>query len=489
MTIQDVTINVKDGSSGLGRSNARKTVAVIGVVSTGTANTVYAHASKAKLIADHVGGPAVEAAAHILDQAGGTVLLVPVTASVAGTIGTVASAGTTPPVLTPSGSPTDARTIKVRIVTAGALGTSAFQYSKDGGLSWSSIITTAATYAIGGTGVTLGFAAGTYAADNTYSFDTVAPYYSTTNLNSAFAALLADARRFRFVYVVGQAGGVTDTARCDAQASMAAAVSSQLASAATAKRWTRALLDTPRPVADDSAGETAWMAALKASTAFGTFADARVLPVAGDVTMVSAVSNLVERRPLGFSAAAREAKVDLSVDISAYSESESGALPAAVRSIYHDERVAPGLDAGRFVTSRTFPGADSVGFYFTDTPSMALSTSDYAGWPTCFVVDEACHVAYAAMLQFLSRRLQADGTTGYILEREARAAEQFVGSKLRAGIIQKGDATAASIVINRADDLRVAPATLKWQIRLVTWIYPKGIEVDMGVTLPSVATV
>lgn len=484
MTIQDVTLTVKNNSSGLGRSNARKTVAVIGACAAGTANTVYAYSSKTKLVAAHTGGVAVEAAASILDEAGGQVLLVPVTKSVAGTNSAVTSAGTSPPTATLSGAPIDSYSWRMRCTLGGARGTAVVQISRDGGNTWDAPIVTAASIPdYKGSGVTIALASATFSTDNTWSWESTAPMFGTTDIADAFAALLLDPRRWKLAYVVGQAGGVSDTARCDAQAALAAAVQTQLSSAANSKRWGRALLDTPRPVTD----EDTWMAALAASSAFGSLTADRIAVAAGDIDQLSPVTRLTMRRPFGFEVASRIAKSPLSVDISAVDENESGPLPARVRALYHDEFNAPGLDAARFITSRSFPGIDPIAYYITDCPTMAAADSDYARLTACLVVDEACHVAYPAMLKFLSKRFEVDPDTGYLVERDAVAAEQFVAAKLSKGIVQTGDATGIAVEVGRDDDLRIAPPTLNWELRVFTWVYPKGINVNIGVTPPSIA--
>ena len=85
------------------------------------------------------------------------------------------AAGTTPPAVTITGETTLALdSVLVDIQTGGSRGTATFQYSFDGGLTWSeSSVLTAATYEmkLNGmpTGLTLNFPVGTYNADNTYT--------------------------------------------------------------------------------------------------------------------------------------------------------------------------------------------------------------------------------------------------------------------------------------------------------------------------------
>lgn len=85
------------------------------------------------------------------------------------------AAGTMPPAVTITGETTLALdTVLVDIQTGGSRGTATFQYSFDGGSTWSeSAVPTAATYEmkLNGmpTGLTLNFPVGTYNADNTYT--------------------------------------------------------------------------------------------------------------------------------------------------------------------------------------------------------------------------------------------------------------------------------------------------------------------------------
>jgi len=65
--------------------------------------------------------------------------------------------------------------VVVKIVLGGTVGTFTFQVSLDGGLTYASgTITSASTYLIPGTGLTLNFAAGTYVATDLYAFKAVA---------------------------------------------------------------------------------------------------------------------------------------------------------------------------------------------------------------------------------------------------------------------------------------------------------------------------
>jgi hypothetical protein len=105
-------------------------------------------------------------------------------------ITSVTPTGTNPPTVTLSGNPvagTDQ--YRIEITTLGARGTAVFRWSSDGGTTWTSSVTTAATVQLGSTGVTATFATGTnYAVDNVYTASAIA---SDDAIVTAFAATSA----------------------------------------------------------------------------------------------------------------------------------------------------------------------------------------------------------------------------------------------------------------------------------------------------------
>lgn len=83
----------------------------------------------------------------------------------------VKSSGTTPPVLTVSGSGVSEYDFDVEITTGGIVGAADFRWRANGG-AWTTGVTTSTTppCSLGATGVSISFAAGTYATDNVYTW-------------------------------------------------------------------------------------------------------------------------------------------------------------------------------------------------------------------------------------------------------------------------------------------------------------------------------
>lgn len=87
----------------------------------------------------------------------------------AGGLTSVFHGGTGTGVVTASGTPTADERVLVWITTGGLVGTAQFKYSLDNGQTFSSAITTAASYSIPSTPLGLGFS-GTFTQNDTYSF-------------------------------------------------------------------------------------------------------------------------------------------------------------------------------------------------------------------------------------------------------------------------------------------------------------------------------
>jgi hypothetical protein len=89
---------------------------------------------------------------------------------------TLLAAGTTPPAVTLFGRPIIGSVqIRIEITTLGALGVAVFRWSMDGGLTFVSGVTTAASVALTGTGLSALFSSGSYSTDNVYSAATPVP--------------------------------------------------------------------------------------------------------------------------------------------------------------------------------------------------------------------------------------------------------------------------------------------------------------------------
>lgn len=480
--VQEVNFRESDGNIGSPPPNASRTVLIMAPCSSGTPNTVYSIGT-----ADGVSvvgnGPGPEAARHILEIAGRPVLVMPLTTT-NGVIGAVTPPGAgTPPTLTPSGTPYDNYDVKVEIRLGGALATAKFRYSLDGGQTWSGDLFTAASYPIPDTGLTLGFAAGTYVLADLYTFTASAPSFSAANLNTAFdAAQIAD-YAFGIVYIVGEAGGVDDAAKSAASAAIVAAATAKQLAMYNAKRPVRIVLELP------------YVADAAALSAFGSFAGSG----SRSPVVVAAWGRVQSAMPHGRAPRVNLARLivplivskPLGKDASAFNDDGySGKLPPALvpGTNVRDERKTPGLDAAKFTTVKTF--IDVGGVYLENVRLMSQFGSDFKYIQHGQVIDRALVVARAGLLPYLSRNLDVKTSpaseSGRMTESQCLSIELDLSTQLNDDLVQPGHIQGLTFLVDRTKNL-ITTEEIGGRIFIAGKGYPKSVDLVAGLakTLPA----
>jgi hypothetical protein len=163
-----------------------QTALVIGPCSAGSPNTVYSFANPATVQATLGYGPCPTLAEIMLADGAQEVFVIPSSATIAGAVSTVLSSSGAP-AITISGTPNDAFDIQLQLLLAGPLGTSTFQFSLDGGETFSPSLATTASYVVPNTGLTLVMPAGTYVANSLYQATAYAPRMNSNDLLAAMA--------------------------------------------------------------------------------------------------------------------------------------------------------------------------------------------------------------------------------------------------------------------------------------------------------------
>lgn len=473
MALQDVTINITDGALGLQATDPSNTILVLGVSSGGTPNTLYPVTS-ADQITTLGFGPGVEAVKHAVDE-GALVYFMPVTQGTAGSNSAVAQPGGSPPAVGLSGTPYDTYQGRVKITLGGTLGTAKFQYSLDDGETWSPDILTAATYPVPNSGITITFAAGTYVLNDVYTWTSTAPYYNTTNLGAAFDAALLDPREWGLVYVVGTPAGATEADKATALAAVIASVATKMTAAASAYRFARAVVEA----ADFADSGAALIAAAPA------IAQTRVACVAGFAKILSPLTGRRHNVNIARATVSKLGRKPVGKDPSqVLAENGTGPLPSAVLSLKHDERKAPGLDAARFVTARTYIG--KTGFYVTNFNLLSAPGSDFKYLQHGQIIDVGSRVLRNKLLDYLSRDLEVNAN-GTLSEPQAQAIDEDCDGAVRAALVQPGHANNIVVTTNRTDDV-LSTERLRVKLRVQPKFYPKTIEVEIGFTKTIPAT-
>lgn len=476
MSLPDVSVTVQDGALGIVSASTSNIAVKVGVCSIGTVGQLYSFTDKKTLVATLGTGPLVEAAALSLDTAGGPVYCVPVTASVAGTLGAVTHVGTGSSVVTLSGTTLDEYSLVLTMIAGGAnpaANAASFQYSLDGGNTVSAPIAvpSGGVYAIPGTGVTATWSAASLVAGDTYTSAITAPGYSSGDLQTAMGDLLTNPLTWGFVHVVGAPASVSATV------SLVATLDTLLNSAAAAFRYAFAILDCAKDTDNNI------------ETGFAGVSSKHVMVGAGTCFVLSSISGLFRERSVAWLAAARCAQVPVSEDLGRVATGPIVGVPAVLPNgasgLVRDEQVTPGLDASRLMTLRTIIGRQ--GFYITNGNLLAPAGSDFSLVQRRRVMDLACSVARQALLNYLNDSIRVDPNTGFILPSEAAAIQAYVNGQLYAAVVSKGYASAAAVVVSPSHNI-LSDNTMPVTVRVTPLGYAKSITLDIGFVNPALSS-
>lgn len=368
-----------------------------------------------------------------------------------------------------SASPVDGYNVIVTCTTGGALGAAQVTISLDNGNTSIGpvLVPASGKYSPPDTGILLTFANGLVQGD-AWSCSTTPASFSTADLTTAMNAALADSRTWGFVHVVGPASTPAGAA------SIAATLQALLTTAAAQFRFARGIVEFPA----DTDGNL--LTAIAATSA------ARVLAAAGFEYVTSPLSGRQYLLPAGTAVAARASAVPVSEDLGrvATGALESCSLTATNTALpkQRDEAATPGLDAGRFTTLRSIIGRPGV--YITAGRTLADPGSDYSLWQNGRVMDVACSTVRDALLPFLNSSLRVNAADGTINEKDAQAIEAQCKAKLDAALVTPGDASAASVVVTRTNNI-LSTQELRVSVRVTPLGYARQITVDIGFQNPA----
>jgi hypothetical protein len=473
MTQPSVIITELDGALGVLPPSAGRLHAIIGPTSAGIANVPATFGRIQDIQANFGAGAAVESAAHYMALYGRPVLFVKSEASIAAVVGTPDFVGTGTSVVTATGDPVDDYEIVFKVKVGGTVATAGIKYvySLDGGRTFSAeqALGTAVLAALGASGITLDFAAGTLVAGDIVSFLATAAASDATNLGPALDALKASQVLWELCQIVPTVTpGLVDT------------IDLAFAGMANAGKY-RGWIGNVR-IPDVGETEAAYLTEL--STAYATKSSKFGSLYAGGCKLVSSISGRQYRRPVSFSTAAREAFVSQEIDIA---DVNIGTLEGvSIRDVNgnpdeHDESLNPGLDDLRFAVLRTW---DGEGVYVNRPRLFSPNGSDFQLMPHRRVMNLTLETLRSYFIRRLNRPVLINSTSGFILESEALEIEAGVMAQLRAQLYAKPKASAVQFVLSRTDNL-LSTRTLTGSCRVTPLAYPEDVELDVGFFNPA----
>lgn len=466
VAVPGLSLTVQDGGLGVIDLTGSEYSAKIGTCSSGTVNTVYSISTPAQARSVLGYGPLAEACIYHIRSSGKPLYAVRATGGTAGTASAVTQTGSGPAV-TVAGAPRDSYQVIVEVTGGGILGAATMKYTLDNGDTYTPdiVIPAGGTYALGETGLTLTFAAGTYVVGATYAITCTEPRATLGNLGDAWDALRADRTKvWRFVHVVG--GG----ADASASAGIVGQMDTDLAAAALERRYVHAVC------------EAADVTTALLITAFAAVTSKRVGLCDGYCELRQG-DRAVMRRSIAWPYAARLAARPVSIDPASLKGDEipDPALLGVV-SITKDASSDASGNNANFTTLRTHLGLP--GYYVTNGLTLAPPGSDYQLIQYREIMDLACSTAAGRLLGYLSSRLQVDPATGRIATRSAIAIDADMSEALREALVRRGHAASASFAVDRTANI-LSTQTFTGEVRITPPGYAKTITTTLTLVNPA----
>jgi hypothetical protein len=403
------------------------------------------------------------------------------------TLGAIAHPqGAGPAVPTFTASPVDAYSPKITITTGGAVSTSQFTYALDGLINanaqQSAVVTSAASYALPGTGIVLAFS-GSATAGDTYTFQSVGPQPGSSDLTAALTALqttlLNQATYSQVILLQTQAN--------------AAGWASTVATLETARLALFALgvyvdfyvggptLGTVLPNAGSITVDVADTDSVVIAARAGM--SGRPVPCAGDWLMNSPVSGIQFRRNAVMAAGARGSKVSPSQDVGAFAD---GGIASAV-SLFRDENATQGFYTAGITCLRTYGAGSPI--FLTRGLTAQPSNSDYYPLANSRVMNKACGIARLNAQIYINAKIPTttrNGQPGVITESKAQEIENKISAALRAGLVDSSpqDAVGAACIVTRTNNV-FSTGTLILTVAVQPYAYAPYIVINLGLTVSS----
>lgn len=482
MTVPSQQMLVLDPGLGLVSADPNSPL-LTGVSSLGTAGSLLSFSSPADVRSQLGFGELAEDVANMLLRKGGPVLVMPVTGTTAATVSAVVHTAGAGPLVTAAMSPasTGRYTIRVEIISGGALGVATFRYTldyhspTDVAPTFSAVRTvpSGGTFVIPNAGITLTFAAGTYVGlsgtQDIYSL-TTEPAKSTPSDLAVAGAALAALPTLSFPLWFHCQTNLTGVLG----AALFTSLAGFLTSLANQYRFARGFCD-------GGSGDTT----SNLLTAANAVSDKRTGMSYGYVLMQSAApfeGFSVRKSDVNSALAPRIAANLISTDTA---RTASGNIPGVLK-IFHDAFLDPTVDAGQITTMRTWPNAPA--FWPTQGYLKSPPGSDFQKIQYGRIMDAACSTVFKAVFPFILEgfRTQADGTIDPLdaADIESAGRNALADTLLRPNNARgrRGHVSAVNFNVDRTVNLNTS-GQLKTRTAIRPLGYPGTIINELGFSL------
>lgn len=369
--------------------------------------------------------------------------------------------------MTVSGSPYDAYAVTVQIVTGGALGTATFRVSLgnvngvplfDGNVY---LIPAGGSVVLPQTGLTLTFA-GTFDADDLFSFATTAPTSTLADVSAALTYFLTRPEQASLIAIAGEIPVIQIPAWVAAMQSFG----NQLENA---RKYCRILLEYAPP----ASGQTNPQWATQVSGILAPLVATRVSTFGGEDNMISSLP-LPQLGRFGICNGNRglfARLLALPAGVMPDDQTLAGAINGIVEAYQTD--VAGSLAAARSSYNYLLTGIPGVQ---ADGLLLDAPTGDFTYITYGRVLDLGMFYGYALQTKFLNTAQQRN-PDGTIKNTAARSIETFLTDQLTSLMVKTGVCSAVSVVVDRTN----TDARLILTYRFQLLFYVKRIDAKAGI--------
>lgn len=467
--LRDINISLSDGALATA-SSATGIHAKIGAspVAADGAITIR-NTMNAKRIKELLGqSPLADAVMDSVENGSSTIYCLPVTATTAGSAGSVTATVTGTGSMTVTGSPTNAFNVVVKVTVGGGLNEAAIAYSLDGGSVFTDEQTIPANGAmtLTNTGITLGFTAGEegFVAGDLFTFATTAPAMSNADVLAALDKVRNINATIEYVHIVGASAPELWSA-CGVAAAQYHS---------DYKRPLFVVCEAPAPTADQKADEYATSLVAQQQGVSSIYV--QVVAARGVYTRLDSITADINLAGVicGMYAAA---SVQQSIgETKSFSISESKLQSLTPAGIIDEVGT---LDDARYLTVRRYDGLS--GWYVTNARMMCPEGSDYKYAERIRTTNKIEREVRTQLLTQMQTTVDIDN-----LDAELAAIAELAMAPIDT-MVDRKEISSARIVVPDDQDI-LGSETLQLVIRYVPVGHIREIEVDLGMENPYATT-
>lgn len=466
--LRDVRHEITDGLLGISTDKGEGVHVKIGVSPIKSSNPIIITGNMtASKIKESLGNsPLADKVLDSVENGSARILCIPVTATTAGSIGSITSSSVGNGTVTVTGSPYNAFDIVIKITGQGALNTALFIYSINGGYSFSDEITVPMNgkYTIDDAGIVINFTlteGQTFLVNDTFTCKTTAPQMTNGDVLGAIEKLKNLNVDYEFVHIVGESTSEL----------WSAVASQQVILANKYHKPIFIMLEAYNIAENENIND--YIIKLEADAKKINNYDIQIVAARSLYTGMDGITREINNAGIVAGMYAT-AKVNKSIGETAVYSISSGKMQE-LRPVGVDDYIGI-LDDANYLTFRRYDGLE--GFYVTNAKMMSPDGSDYRYAEDVRVKNKIIRKTRKEALLQLQSDVDIEDIDGDI---EAKA--KFIQAPLN-NMVEDKEISSVSVSVPAGQNILVTE-TMNIVIRYVPRGKYREIVIDLGVENPN----